>query len=61
MSDKDRIVDLQKQVRIARTALNKIVTGNTRNVRHADIAIEALDDMWRVGQKQSLQGLVGHE
>lgn len=58
MSDKSRIIELQKSLKIAREALERIKYGTTRAQR---IAEEALDDMWKLEPKQQLQGLVGHE
>lgn len=55
---KQRIIDLQKQVRIARTALERIKAGTTR---HQSVAEEAINEMWKLEQKQPLQYLVGHE
>lgn len=58
MSDKQRIIDLQKSLRIAREALERIKYGTTRAEA---IAEEALDKMWKLEPKQQLQVLVGHE
>ena len=56
--DQQRIVALQKQVKIARTALAMI----GRGCRDPEgIANQALDAMWPLDPKQPLQGLVGHE
>ena len=41
MGEKQRIIDLQKQVRIARTALSKIRLGSDAE----SVAEEAIDDM----------------
>lgn len=58
MSAKDRIVDLQKQLKIARDALSKIMCG----CRDPDfVASRALDEIWGLDAKQPLQHLVGHE
>ncbi len=57
MSDKlqKRIIDLQRQVQIARTALTQIRFGS----RDPEvIACDALDSMWALNSKQPLQGLV---
>lgn len=55
---KERIINLQKQVRIARTALERIKYGT----RHEEAVAEtALDEMFKLDPKQPLQGLVGHE
>ena len=59
MSDKDRIIDLQKSLRIAKEALERIAYGHAHNVQ--DCASSALDKMWKLEPKQPLQGLVGHE
>lgn len=57
-SEKQRIIDLQKQVRIAREALERIQGGT----RYPDtVAESALDKMFKLDPKQPLQGLVGHE
>lgn len=55
---KQRTIDLQKSLKIARTALERIQCG------HRDpegLATQALDEMWKLEPKQSLQGVVGHE
>lgn len=57
MAQKDRIVNLQQQVKVARDALKRIAAGSTRAEW---IAEDALDDMWRLDDKQPLQGIVGH-
>jgi len=54
---KQRIVELQKSLKIAREALERIKYGTTR---HQSIAEEALDKMWKLEPKQQLQGIVGH-
>ena len=54
---KDRIVELQKALRIARVALEKIQYGSRNPAR---VAEEALDQMWKLDPKQPLQGIVGH-
>lgn len=54
---KQRIVDLQKSLSIARSALERIQCG------HRDpegLATQALDGMWKLEPKQPLQGVVGH-
>lgn len=62
MSDKNRIVDLQKQVRIARTALEHIkMIDESYSNRSVRIAESALDEIWKLDPKQPLQGVVGHE
>lgn len=54
---KQRIVELQKSLRIARTALERIQAGH----RNAEIvASGALDEMRKLEPKQQLQGVVGH-
>lgn len=58
MSDKARIIELQKSLRIAKDALESIAYGHASNVQ--DRASSALDKMWRLEPKQPLQGLVGH-
>lgn len=59
MSDKQRIIDLQKQVRIARDALAKIVTGH--HGRAYSIAEQALDDMRPKDKPLPLAGILGWE
>lgn len=55
---KTRIIELQRQVRVARLALTRIVHGS----RNAEaIASEALENMWPLDRKQPLQGVVGHD
>lgn len=54
---KQRIVELQKSLRIAREALTRIAAGTTRSEQ---IAEEALAAIWKLEPKQQLQGLVGH-
>jgi hypothetical protein len=55
---KDRIVELQKSLRIARRALEAIKDG----YRHPEgMASDALDAMFPLEKKQPLQGVVGHE
>ena len=61
MKDKQRIIDLQKQVRIARTALDKIVNGHSGGRSAYGLAEEALDEMRRLDPPPSLSGLLGHE
>jgi hypothetical protein len=55
---KQRIVELQRSLKIARDALTRIAAGTTRNQA---IAEEALTELWRLEPKQQLQGIVGHE
>jgi len=55
--DKTRIAELQRQVRIAREALNKIKRYSGDPSRTAATAIEK---MWPLDVKQPLQGVVGH-
>lgn len=59
MSDKQRIIDLQKQVRIARTALEKIVQGHGGRHDAHTIAEQALDDMMPKDRPAPLDGLLG--
>jgi hypothetical protein len=58
MSDKQRIIDLQKALKIARATLEKIRYGSSSNPEGD--AETALEQMWPLERKQSLQGLVGH-
>ena len=53
----DRIIELQKSLKIAREALERIKCGSTRA---ESIAADALDDMFRLEPKRQLQGIVGH-
>lgn len=55
---KDRIIDLQKALRVARTTLEKIAYGHARNPETD--ALNALEAMWKLEPKQPLQGIVGH-
>lgn len=57
---KKRIIELQKQVRIAREALTRIGSGNYTESFCVTIASEALDKLWALDEKQPLQGVVGH-
>jgi len=60
MADKQqtRIVELQRQLKIARDALTRIQSG----CRSAEVVADcALYDMMPLEPKQQLQGLVGHE
>lgn len=62
MTDKDRIIALQRQLKIARDALTRICSGEEQySNRSTRVAETALDEMWRLDPKQPLQGLVGHE
>lgn len=54
---KQRVIELQKSLKIARDALERISCGTTRAEA---VACEALDKIWRLEPKQPLQGLVGH-
>lgn len=58
-NQKTRIVELQRQISIARNVLTKIATGHARNP-HIE-ADEALTKMWPLDRKQPLQVIVGHE
>ena len=58
-NEKRRIVELQRQVKIARTALSRIAMGAGH--RSEIIASDALDEMWPLDVKQPLQRIVGHE
>lgn len=52
-----RIIELQKSLKIARAALERIKYGTSRAEQ---IAETALDEMWKLEPKQQLQGIVGH-
>jgi hypothetical protein len=56
----DRIIDMQKALKIAREALEKIKYGHSR-IESAKLAENALDEMWRLSAKQPMQALCGHE
>jgi hypothetical protein len=58
MTDKSRIIELQKSLRIAKETLERIAYGHSHNPQ--DAASSALDKMWRLEPKQPLQGVVGH-
>lgn len=54
----DRVIELQRQLRTAILALERIKHG----CRGPEAAAEkALDEIWSAGPKQPLQVLVGHE
>lgn len=55
---KDRIIDLQRQLKIARAALDRIKYGV---LNPQSVAEEALDKLFQLDPKQPLQGLCGHE
>lgn len=57
--DQDRITELQRQVAIAKRALELIAHGHSR--KPETTASDALDKMWPLDPKQQLQGLVGHD
>lgn len=59
-TEKARRLDAEAALTIARRALEKIAHGHAHG-RVESVASEALDEMFRVGQKQPLQGIVGHE
>jgi hypothetical protein len=59
MSDKQRIIDLQRQVKIALQALEKIKDGRAR---WPDIEAEsAYNQMMEFEPKRQLQGICGHD
>lgn len=58
MSDKARIIELQRQVRIARLALEAIQHGAQN---HQGRAENALYEMLSLDRKAPLQGLLSHE
>lgn len=53
----ERIISLQRQVKVARDALLRIREGTSNPER---VAAEAMDAMWGDDITQALQGLVGH-
>jgi hypothetical protein len=57
---KERSIELQKQLRLAKQALEKIKHGHTGRYEASVIAEAALDEIWPLDRKQPLQGLVGH-
>lgn len=59
MSEKKRIIELQRSLKIARDALTKIRHGHSR-CPETD-AEAALDAMLPLEPKVQLQGLTGHE
>lgn len=56
--EKAKRIEAETALRIARRALERIGHGHSRSPEND--ALEALDEMHRVGPKQQLQGLVGH-
>lgn len=58
MSDKTRIIELQRSLKIARTALEKIRHGHSRNPERD--AEDALDEMRPLEPQVQLQGICGH-
>ncbi len=60
MSEKqqERIIELQRQVKVAREALERIKYAPNNAELLADLALE---NMRPLDPKQPLQGLVGHE
>ena len=57
--EKAKRIEAEAALRIARTALEKIGHGHSHNP-DSD-ALEALEELYRVGRRAPLQGLVGHE
>ena len=57
---KERIQDLQKQVKIAREALERIKHGHAGRRGAEQVAEDALDALLRLDKKQPLQTLMGH-
>lgn len=55
---KDRIIELQKSLRIARSALERIASDHAKCPK--SVADNALIEMWRLDKKQPLQEIVGH-
>lgn len=54
---KARVIELQRQLKIARDALERVKSGARDPEGTAALA---LDKMWPLEPKQPLQGLVGH-
>lgn len=61
MSDKQRIIDLQKQVRIARTALQAIASGRDYPHRIAEDALEGMMHKDAPAKRAPLAGVLGWE
>lgn len=58
---KERIVNLQRQLKIARDALIRVKSVDEHySNRSVRVAEDALEEIWRLDPKQPLQGLVGH-
>lgn len=57
MSEKQRIIELQRSLRIAKMALERIAYGAAQP---HDVADDALSEIFKLALKQPLQGLVGH-
>jgi len=57
---KDRIIELQKSLRIAKQALEKIKHGHTGRYDASVIAENALDEIFPLEKKQQMQGICGH-
>lgn len=56
--DKERIIELQRSIRVAKLALERICYGHARDpIATAD---EALQQMRPLEPKMQLQGLLGH-
>lgn len=58
MSHQKRIIELQKSLRIARNAMERIAQGHARDPEQ--LCQETLTELWKLEAKQQLQGLVGH-
>ena len=58
MSSQERIIELQRQIKIAKEAISKIKNG----CRDPEgVAADAEEKIWPLDRKQPLQGLVGHQ
>lgn len=58
--EKAKRLQAERALTVALRALEKIAHGHAYG-RVESVASEALEEMFRVGLKQPLQGLVGHE
>lgn len=58
MAQKERIIELQRQLKIARDALTYIQAGHGCA---SALAEDALDKMMPLDKKYPIQGVVGHE
>ena len=57
--EKAKRIEAEAVIKVARLALEKIANGLSRDSEIT--ALEALSEMYRVGKKAPLQGLVGYQ